>query len=352
MKVTQNGSIRWKTYYWIYLTASLKGKYVGVLEMGNGIWRVFYRNVFLGFFDEQKFKEMKQAKINIKLKCMKRRINLNINKIKTIIMKKSIFAVLILFTIQLQAQEINTKQDAIKFFDETFNGYHGGYITETTIRLDGTVVTNIRGIIGYYIENEYLILHTQESSKEYLINLTDSFTLNKKTVDKYEKLFVRSRNFILSMGACDDVYKKSSKKYLDIDNEDTKKLFQAINVLKVNFDQNEKAELKAENFKKEYLSFGLHQEMTEEQRKYVVQANVANDAKDYINALLLYRKCLDVNRISYPAAYFNMALILAELKHYYQATYAMKSYLILAPNADDSRKAQDKIYEWELNIKN
>jgi transposase InsO family protein len=41
MKVTQNGSIRWRTYYWIYLTASLKGKHVGVLEMGNGIWRVY-----------------------------------------------------------------------------------------------------------------------------------------------------------------------------------------------------------------------------------------------------------------------------------------------------------------------
>ena len=64
MKVTQNGSIRWKTYYWIYLTASLKGKYVGVLEMGNGIWRVFYRNVFLGFFDE---KNIRKKQVSIRL---------------------------------------------------------------------------------------------------------------------------------------------------------------------------------------------------------------------------------------------------------------------------------------------
>ena len=52
LKVTQNGAIRWKSYYWVYLTAALKGKYVGIEPVGNGIWRVYFRNVFLGFFDE------------------------------------------------------------------------------------------------------------------------------------------------------------------------------------------------------------------------------------------------------------------------------------------------------------
>ncbi|RLD61118.1 MAG: hypothetical protein DRJ01_08505 [Bacteroidetes bacterium] len=41
---------------WAYLTASLKGKYEGVLKMDNGIWRVFYRNVFLGYFDENELR--------------------------------------------------------------------------------------------------------------------------------------------------------------------------------------------------------------------------------------------------------------------------------------------------------
>jgi hypothetical protein len=50
--VTQNGALRWATHYWIYITTALKGKYVGLRPMGNGIWRVYYRNVFLGFFDE------------------------------------------------------------------------------------------------------------------------------------------------------------------------------------------------------------------------------------------------------------------------------------------------------------
>ncbi|TLX72408.1 transposase [Labilibacter sediminis] len=61
LKVTQNGAMRWGAYYWVYLTASLKGKYVGVLEMGNGIWRVFYRNVFLGFFDEKNIRDKEKS---------------------------------------------------------------------------------------------------------------------------------------------------------------------------------------------------------------------------------------------------------------------------------------------------
>ena len=61
LKVTQNGSIRWKSYYWVYVTASLMGKYVGILELANGIWRVFYRNVFLGFFDENYLRNKEQA---------------------------------------------------------------------------------------------------------------------------------------------------------------------------------------------------------------------------------------------------------------------------------------------------
>ncbi|MDO5971371.1 hypothetical protein Q4Q35_16310 [Flavivirga aquimarina] len=64
LKVTQNGAIRWRFYYWVYLTSALKGKYVGIEELGNGIWKVFYRNVFLGFFNEN---ELRNKKTNIRL---------------------------------------------------------------------------------------------------------------------------------------------------------------------------------------------------------------------------------------------------------------------------------------------
>jgi len=56
VKVSQNGAVRWKSYYWVYLTASLKEKYVGFEDIGNGIWKVYYRNVFLGYFNKSKLR--------------------------------------------------------------------------------------------------------------------------------------------------------------------------------------------------------------------------------------------------------------------------------------------------------
>ncbi len=64
LKVTQNGAMRWKSYYWVYLTSALKGKHVGIENTGNGIWKVFYRNVFLGFFNENNIRD-KQVSIRL-----------------------------------------------------------------------------------------------------------------------------------------------------------------------------------------------------------------------------------------------------------------------------------------------
>ena len=64
LKVNQYGAMRWRAYNWVYLTSALAGDYVAVENMGNGIWRVFYRNVFLGFFDE---KNIRDKQISIRL---------------------------------------------------------------------------------------------------------------------------------------------------------------------------------------------------------------------------------------------------------------------------------------------
>lgn len=61
LKVTRNRAIRWKSYYWVYLTAALKGKHVALEERGNGIWRAYYRNVFLGFFDEKNLRSKESS---------------------------------------------------------------------------------------------------------------------------------------------------------------------------------------------------------------------------------------------------------------------------------------------------
>ena len=64
LKVTQNGAIRWKSYYWVYLTAALKGKYVGIEALSNRIWKIFYRSVFLGYFND---KELRNKETSIRL---------------------------------------------------------------------------------------------------------------------------------------------------------------------------------------------------------------------------------------------------------------------------------------------
>ena len=52
--VTLNGAIRWKSFYWVYMARGLAGKHIGMEEIGKGIWKVFYRGVFLGYFNETK----------------------------------------------------------------------------------------------------------------------------------------------------------------------------------------------------------------------------------------------------------------------------------------------------------
>lgn len=61
LKVTKNGSVRWKSYYWVYVSAALEGKYIGALNIDNGIWRVFYRNVFLGYFNENELRTKEKS---------------------------------------------------------------------------------------------------------------------------------------------------------------------------------------------------------------------------------------------------------------------------------------------------
>ena len=61
MNVTQNGSVRWKSYFWVYMTRGLIGRQVAAQELGNGIWKVFYRNVFLGYFNENDIRKKQQS---------------------------------------------------------------------------------------------------------------------------------------------------------------------------------------------------------------------------------------------------------------------------------------------------
>ena len=97
----------------------------------------------------------------------------------------------------------------------------------------------------------------------------------------------------------------------------------------------------------EYRSLSVKPVVSEEQRKLIVQANALTQQKNYLEALAQYKKVVELNLTSYPAAYYNLALLAAQENLPVSAVYYMKRYLMLVPDAKDARSAQDKIYEWE-----
>ena len=88
--------------------------------------------------------------------------------------------------------------------------------------------------------------------------------------------------------------------------------------------------------------------VSEEQRKYIVQANSLNQQKRYDKAIDLYNKAIEVDQTAYPAAYWYLALLSAQTHNYDAAIYNLKKYLLLEPADSTARSAQDKIYEWEI----
>lgn len=97
----------------------------------------------------------------------------------------------------------------------------------------------------------------------------------------------------------------------------------------------------------QYRALTVKPPMSEEQRQYVVQANLLSRRKDYVGAIDLYLKVIDLDPVSYPDAYFDLALLSAQLQWFKPAIGYMTQYLSLVPDAKDARSAQDKIYEWE-----
>jgi transposase InsO family protein len=52
-RVFRNGAIRWGSDAWIMVSTALIGKDIGLEELGNGIWRVYFRSKLLGYLDEE-----------------------------------------------------------------------------------------------------------------------------------------------------------------------------------------------------------------------------------------------------------------------------------------------------------
>jgi len=97
----------------------------------------------------------------------------------------------------------------------------------------------------------------------------------------------------------------------------------------------------------QYRALKVKPPVSEEQRKYIVQANSMTQLKNYIEAINLYDKAIAIDQTN-PIVYYNQALLFAQIRSYNSAINRMKKYLMLSPNASDARSAQDKIYEWEI----
>jgi tetratricopeptide (TPR) repeat protein len=86
--------------------------------------------------------------------------------------------------------------------------------------------------------------------------------------------------------------------------------------------------------------------LTEEGRRYLVQANAHLEAKRYDEAIAAYGHVVQTNPW-WPDGFHNRAYVLANQRYYGPAIQHMRRYLQLAPNAANARVSQDKIYEWE-----
>jgi tetratricopeptide (TPR) repeat protein len=84
----------------------------------------------------------------------------------------------------------------------------------------------------------------------------------------------------------------------------------------------------------------------EDVRRLRIQAEAAVNEKRFQDAADLYAKALYIAPW-WPEGHFNAALILGDLHQYDKAIHHLQKYLLLVPNAQDARAAQDKIYAWE-----
>jgi tetratricopeptide (TPR) repeat protein len=103
-------------------------------------------------------------------------------------------------------------------------------------------------------------------------------------------------------------------------------------------------------FFKVYPLMKVKPEISEQIRKFVVQANSATQDKKYDDAIGLWTTSLNMAPY-FPLAYYNRAL-LHELKGNIRYSISdMEKYLKLVPDAADARSARDRIYAWEGKLK-
>ena len=95
-----------------------------------------------------------------------------------------------------------------------------------------------------------------------------------------------------------------------------------------------------------YAAANPKPELTEEARRFRVQAEAATRRKDYGMAADRYSQALKIAPW-WPQGHRDLAVVYGELGQFSRAIVSMERYLRLVPNAADARESKDKIYEWE-----
>lgn len=95
-----------------------------------------------------------------------------------------------------------------------------------------------------------------------------------------------------------------------------------------------------------YRDPGSRPALSEEARKFKVQAELAVERKRFVDAANGY--VMAVRTAPWWAeGYYNLALLKAELTEYEDAIRMMKRFIVLEPQSPLARAAQDQIYRWE-----
>lgn len=100
---------------------------------------------------------------------------------------------------------------------------------------------------------------------------------------------------------------------------------------------------------KTYKTSGIN-EVSQEQKALFKQADQFVKQNDFVEAIKVYNKAININQLTYPEIYLNVALLYAQINFFDYAIYYMQKYLLLEPKATEARNALDKIYEWEAII--
>jgi tetratricopeptide (TPR) repeat protein len=95
------------------------------------------------------------------------------------------------------------------------------------------------------------------------------------------------------------------------------------------------------------LSRHKPQGVSEQSRRYLAQANIYLEKRNYDQAVIAYLNVIEASPWAVDA-FFNLAHIYATAGQHRNAIATMRQYLMLEPQGARSRQARDSIYRWEI----